>query len=109
MTRTYEHSLERAAALWRIEPEYQDVLHRKHRTSPETQKSILAALGVPVATKEALDEAVERRLSQERSRALPPVWVVTTASGPREIPLRLPPEVTRGSLSIEFFWEDGGV
>ncbi|MEK7409312.1 MAG: 4-alpha-glucanotransferase [Acidobacteriota bacterium] len=108
MTRTYEQTLERAAALWGIEPEYEDVLHWKHRTSPETQKAILAALGVPTTTKEDLDGAIERRLREERSRPLPPVWVVTSGAGPREIPLHLPAELADGSVSIEFLWEGGG-
>ncbi len=102
---SYEEALDRAAALWGILPEYEDVEGRRHSTPAQTKKAILEALRVPTSSREALDEAVRRRLREEWSRLVPPALVVLADSG--EIRVRMPAEARRGSLAVTIVREDG--
>lgn len=97
--------LNRAAELWGILPEYEDVTGRKHPTSPETQKAILGALGVPVHDPAALHRAIDERLLAEWSALLPPSIVVLAGAG--EFVLRLPEAEAEGTLSVTVQQEDG--
>ena len=105
---SYQEALERAARLWGIEPEYSDTWHRQHVTSPEIQRAILEALGVPASSLEELDQAVEERLWGEWHALLPPVLVLGENSGPREVPLHLPSSLAGSELAIEVRLEEGG-
>jgi len=104
---TYEEALQRAAALWGILPDYDDVMGEKHRTPPETQRAILAALGVPTHSLEALNQAVEQRLLTEWSRLAPPIAVAL--AGAREIPVQVPAETAQGVLLLQINQEDGWI
>ncbi|MGE5488864.1 MAG: 4-alpha-glucanotransferase [bacterium] len=106
-SRTYAEALERAAALWGIEPEYGDTWGNVHVTSPETQKGILRALGVPVQTREALDDAMERRLLRRWGRLAPPVTVLGEASFSEGFPIYVPERLEGERVSIAIEWEDG--
>ncbi|MGB9605120.1 MAG: 4-alpha-glucanotransferase, partial [Bryobacteraceae bacterium] len=100
-----EATLERAAALWGILPEYEDVLGVTHRTPVETKKAILAALGVPVHDDKALSKAIEQRLLEEWERPLPPTLVVLR--GAEEFPLCIAAGERDASLNIAIRREDG--
>lgn len=104
---TYEEALQRAAALWGILPEYEDVMGVRHRTSAETKQAILAALGAPTQSREALDQAVERRLLEEWSRPVAPIVVIT--AGTQEIPVQLPEEMAAGWIAVLIVEEHGWV
>ncbi|MGE5645497.1 MAG: 4-alpha-glucanotransferase [Acidobacteriota bacterium] len=106
-SRTYTEALERAARLWGIEPEYGDTWGKLHATTPETQKGILTALGVATDTKEALDRAVARRLSDEWDRPLPPVCVIGESRREDGFPLNVPEALAAAAARIEIRWEDG--
>ena len=98
-------TLERAADLWGILPEYEDVLGVRHPTSPETQKALLAALGVPVHDENALQRAIQARLLEQWDSLLPPVLV--TLRGASEFPIHLAAEQATGWLVIAIEREDG--
>jgi len=102
---SHEEALARAAELWGILPEYQDVLGERHPTSPETQRALLAALGVPADDREGLEQAIQRRLLEEWSRPTPPA--VVALAGARQIPVNLPAEYRQGRLSLTIRREDG--
>lgn len=93
--------LDRLAALAGIEPEYCDIWGRKHTTSSETKKAILAAMGVEVS-----DAALQNRLNAEWLRLIEPSMVVSVNAQPQCIPIRFPLEEGREkdvsvSLTIE--------
>ena len=104
---SYQEALERAARLWGLEPEYCDTWHQRHVTSPEIQRAILKALGVPAESREELDQAVEERLWDQWNSLLPPVLVLGENSGPREFPLHLPGSLADRELAIEVRLEEG--
>src|SRR5437762_13383395 len=89
---SYEEALDRAAALWGIEPEYWDIWGRRHITSPDAKKSILSALGVAADSKPGLDRAIEERLRREWARVLPPCMVISENAVPYEILIQMPVE-----------------
>ncbi|HWR50245.1 MAG TPA: 4-alpha-glucanotransferase [Bryobacteraceae bacterium] len=104
----YAQALGRAALLWGTEPEYGDTWGKVHITPDETKKGILKALGVPVETREALDRAVEERLTREWDRLTPPVAVIGASAFGRGFPVHLPEELANAALTVELKWEDGG-
>ena len=65
----YAQLLDRAARLWRIDPEYWDIWGRKHVTSDETKRAILKGLGVSADTAESLRAAIEARHRRVRPQA----------------------------------------
>jgi 4-alpha-glucanotransferase len=105
---SYEQALDRAARLWGIEPEYRDTWGHRHVATPEIEKAILTAMGVDAETAESLDRAAERRLLDEWSSILPPVFVAGQSAWGKGIPLHLPASLAGGTAAAEFRWEDGG-
>ncbi len=103
---TQEQALDRAARMWGIEPEYGDTWGRVHTTTPETKKGILKALGVPVASREELDGAIEGRLWSEWSSLLPPVAVLGETAAAFWI--NVPVELSGLTAQVEIRWEDSG-
>ncbi|MFU8816413.1 MAG: 4-alpha-glucanotransferase [Pseudomonadales bacterium] len=68
--------LGRLAALCGILPEYADIRGRRHRTSAATQRALLAAMGVDVASDSAIRAAIVEREQRGWRRLLPVVHVV---------------------------------
>ncbi|MGC9970422.1 MAG: 4-alpha-glucanotransferase [Bryobacteraceae bacterium] len=104
---TYEQALDRAARMWGIEPGYGDTWGGQHVTSPETKKAILGALGVPAATSQELDRAIEDRLWGEWNRLLPPVAVLGERE--RAFPLHVPLALAGSVADLVIHWENGEV
>lgn len=78
-----------------IEPEYRDVRGQVMRASEETQRALLAAMGVP-APDEAAAQAALQALEREAWRhALPPVLVLRDAEPAPAIALTLPAATQR--------------
>jgi 4-alpha-glucanotransferase len=102
----YAQLLDRAARLWRIDPEYWDIWGRKHVTSDETKRAILKGLGVSADTAESLRAAIEARHRREWTRLAPPCLVVTQNS-PVELPLYAPADLSRESAQVEIREEAG--
>ena len=102
---SYEKALERAATLWGVVPSFWDIFGNKHFTTPDIAKPILAAMGVPVETRETIDDAVEQRLWEEWNRIVPATLVV---SGPMSsIALNVPSELADAVVSWEIPAESG--
>ncbi|HVX67183.1 MAG TPA: 4-alpha-glucanotransferase [Bryobacteraceae bacterium] len=106
-SKTCEEALERAARLWGIEPEYTDTWGKRHVTTPEIQRAILAALGVAVSTTEELDRAVEQRLCRDWDRMLPNVLVAGESEWADGVPLAVPAELADATAVVAIRWEDG--
>ena len=104
----YTQLLDRAARLWRIDPEYWDIWGRKHITSDETKRAILQGLGVRAETIESLRAAIETRRHKEWTRLAPPCLVVTENNAV-ELPLRLPAELSRETVCAEIHEETGAI
>jgi 4-alpha-glucanotransferase len=105
--RTYEESLNRAARLWGIEPEYVDTWGNRHVATPEIQKGILTALGIDTGSRESLDGAVEERRFRQWNRVLPPVFVAGQNDWAKGFPLHVPASLAGATAALEIRWEDG--
>ncbi|MCS7315804.1 MAG: 4-alpha-glucanotransferase [Bryobacterales bacterium] len=97
--------LERAAALWGILPEYEDVRGVRHRASRRTRIAILKALGVPADDSQALGKAIENRLLEQWQKLLPETLVVL--EGSELFSLRVADHEREGKLRIVVRREDG--
>jgi len=72
-----DEALRDAAERQGIQQEFWDIFWRRHVTTPETNRAILTALGFDCSSEEALQASVERRDTDEKQRALPPVMVIS--------------------------------
>lgn len=95
--------LARAAAHFRIEPEYIDTWGRHHASSEESQRLVLAALGAPPES-DGLHSFLEDRDAAQWRTALDPTLVVREGA---IIALRIPAERSGASVKLEIQWEDG--
>ncbi|MDX2151314.1 MAG: 4-alpha-glucanotransferase [Bryobacteraceae bacterium] len=102
----YRTALDRAAEAWGVEREYWDIFGKQHTASPEVLQAILKAFGVDVSSEAALDQALEARLWDEWSRAVPQT-LVTSEDG--LLRLRLPRDHADSDVEIDIAWEEGGV
>ena len=101
----YREALNRAAAECGVEPEYIDTWGRRHEPSEDALRAILASLGVPVESAEAIERYLETRAKAEWSRALDPAIVVWDNAD--SIPLRVPQTAAGSSVKLEIEWEGG--
>ncbi|MGQ9921849.1 MAG: 4-alpha-glucanotransferase [Desulfobacca sp.] len=85
-----EALLAELAALCGIEPEYYDVAGRRHVTTPETQESLLTAMGCRCGHLEELRRELARRRPCPWSAMLEPVLALSTAQLPATWNLYLP-------------------
>lgn len=104
-----ENALDRAARHWGIESEYWDTWGHRHGTSAEIERGILAALGVEAASKESLDEAIERRAAREWERLLPPVFVAGESAWGKGFPVNVPAALADAEVALIIHWEGGGM
>ncbi len=98
-------TLQRAAALWGVLPEYEDVMGVKHAPTRRTQIAILKALGVPADDERSLRKAIEQRLLEEWEK--PVVETLVILEGAREFPLHVPAAEREGEVSVVVQCEDG--
>ncbi len=101
----YPEALQRAAALYGIEPEYTDTWGRRHTPSEDTTKRILSAIGVPAGSAEEIERFLHERETAQWSRALDPVIVVREDAA--AIALRIPAGRAGASVKLELEWEGG--
>ena len=73
---TFEQLLERAAALYGIEPGFWDIWGRYHPTTTTAKQAMLGAMGVPAETSQALESSLAAAARREWERLLPPAVVV---------------------------------
>ena len=102
----YESTLQQAAALWGIQPDYWDIFGTKHVTTPEVQRAILSSFGVSCDTREELEAAVEERLWEEWGRPAPPTLVLNADKA--VLPVSIPAAAMDARLTAELEWEEGG-
>jgi 4-alpha-glucanotransferase len=102
---TYQDALKCACALWGIQEDYWDIFGQRHIAPPDVLQAILASLGVAAESRESLNYAVEERLWEEWSCAVPPTHVVSVSDG--WMPVHVPAGDT-AELVVTFSWEDGG-
>lgn len=100
-----DETLQQAAALWGILPEYEDVLGARHAPARQTQIAILKALGVPADEQQALEKAIEERRLGQWQRLVPETLVVLEGAG--EFALQIEEREREGELSIVVRREDG--
>lgn len=101
------NSLDLLAQRCGIEETFKDALGETHSTSPDTKRSLLAAMLIDASGEEQARASIEELDRKEWSRTLPPVLVAYAESGPVCVPVTLPRErrTVRWSLKLE----DGGV
>ena len=104
---TYSEALERAAIHYGIELAYTDTWGQRHQASERTLCAILAALGVPTASAEEIEAALEKADAETWSRPVDPVVVVREDA--EAIPVRIPAARNGGSVKLEIQWEDGAI
>lgn len=102
---SYEQAAARAADLFGIERSYWDIFGKYHEASLEGISAVLASLGVGTGSKEEIDAAVESKLWEDWSRALPPTLVVSVQDG--HLSIRMPRSAA-GDVHLELRHEDGG-
>jgi (1->4)-alpha-D-glucan 1-alpha-D-glucosylmutase len=99
-------ALGRLAACAGILPEYLDVRGERHAASAETQRALLAAMGISVAT----DEAIAALAAQEArawQRRLEPVAVFAEGAPEFAVTLTLPASLARRPLRWTLTLESG--
>ncbi len=74
--------LDRLAARCGIEAEFEDGFSKTHRVSPETQRALLAAMGVQARDDEEVSTSLENITRAEWGGPLPPVRVAYADAGP---------------------------
>jgi 4-alpha-glucanotransferase len=102
----YEELLDRAAALWGIDPAYWDIWGRHHVTSAGTKQAILRAMGVDTADAESIARAIADREQKERAPLVPTCLVIGESERPHIAPLHVPAGST-GAVSVRIRREDG--
>ena len=99
-------ALDTLAARNGIEPSFLNALGEQRRTSPETQRALLAAMGVQASDESQAATALQAFERAEWARALPPVRVACSDPGPVTVDLTLPSGT--GEVSWRIFLEEGG-
>jgi 4-alpha-glucanotransferase len=100
-----EKALARLAAHFGIEPVFRDARGKDVVTTPETQKRLLAAMGVVADSERNCSMALDRERSADAQPPLPPVLVVHSADGCCCVEMALAHDARRITWRIEL--EDG--
>ena len=99
-------SLERLTELAGIETEYWDIWGNHHKLGDASQRSILAALGLPAGDGEQIAASTDRLLASTWRRWLPPV-LVAYENEAAELPLTLPADRAEWPVVLRLTTEDG--
>jgi 4-alpha-glucanotransferase len=101
-------ALTRLAELYGIEPGYTDSFGVERHTSPETQRALLHAIGIPAQTESEL--AASLRLAEARDwvHHLPPVLVLVEGQ-PVELGVAIPAELSSGRIAWSVLDESGSI
>jgi (1->4)-alpha-D-glucan 1-alpha-D-glucosylmutase len=104
-----ESNLARLAAYYGIEPGYHDVWGNRRATSEDTQRAMLAAIGIDAGTAEAVDKALEEYDRGRWSQVVPPVTVMRRAQLERGMRIHLPESALARSLAWRLAREGGEI
>ncbi|MFC7478602.1 malto-oligosyltrehalose trehalohydrolase [Dankookia sp. GCM10030260] len=99
-------ALDQLAERMGIEPEFRNARGDMVRASPETKRSLLAAMGVEAPDEEAARAALEALQEAEWTRPLPPIVVLRAGAEPLAVRLTLP--AGTGELAWRLALEEGG-
>ena len=98
--------LDALAAHFGIEDSYRDALKKLRKTSPETKRLLLAAMGVPANDDAEITATLEALQKSEWQRMLRPVYVTDVSAGPITIELNVACEEREVEWTLRL--EDGG-
>ena len=98
--------LDALAAHFGIEDSYRDALKKLRKTSPETKRLLLAAMGVPANDDAEIAATLEELERTDWQRALRPVYVTDVSAGPITIELNVAGEESEVEWTLHL--EDGG-
>ena len=93
--------IDQLAALYGVEPSYQDVWGREQRISMTTKRALLAAMGVDASSDKTLKAALAAEADRPWRQLLPPVLVTRTPVSS----LRLSVQVPQARRQSRFAWE----
>jgi 4-alpha-glucanotransferase len=100
--------LERISARVGIFPDYFDQAGTKHRTTDDTRRAILAALGHDVSSEEAAAESLAKLEAEDRRALMPPVRVIEIGNLTRErFDVHAPASRARGPWRLDIETETG--
>ncbi len=103
---TFEELLDRAAALRGIEPGFWDIFGQYHPTTTAGKQAILRAMGWTVGSIAELEQSLAAHTRREWER-LAPVTVVALEGETVELPLNLPGDSLRASVTLTVRLEGG--
>lgn len=95
-------ALQALAEAMGILPQWHDVAGKRHVTTPETQRALLAAMGVAVASEAEAAEALSVRAAEAAARHLPEEVLLTVGAE-----LHLPLAAASGSVEWRLELDDG--
>lgn len=98
--------LDRLADMAGIEPGYWDIWGKRHDASADTKRTLLAAMGLDVASDGRIAESLQAAEADAWRRALPPVLVVHEIQ-PAAVQLTLPAAPARDAVTLDIVAEDG--
>lgn len=98
--------LKQLAGLHGIEPGYHDALGNHHEVSAETEKALLAAMGVKASSDAEIQDSLADHLRHYCKRILRPVHVVRKGE-PFQVEFTLPADVARRSYRWSIQTEQG--
>ncbi|PLW82583.1 malto-oligosyltrehalose synthase [Kineobactrum sediminis] len=104
---TMHDVLERLGRRYGITSEYSDIWGQRHSTSTQTQRALLAAMGVPTATDDALVAALDALETSDLQRLLPAVRVVRDDESSFPINIGVPGKNAHHRFHWRLFYEDG--
>lgn len=99
--------LERLCALCGIALDYHDIWGQRRHASSDTQRALLAAMGIAAATDEDVLCSLQEMETREWRRLLPPVMVVRHNGGTVALPLSVPGSTARHRFEWVLTLENG--
>src|SRR5215467_4499110 len=97
--------LDQLAEMYGIESEYSDVRQKVQRTSAETKRALLKAMGVDAGGGRRIQELLKEVQRSEWMTPLQPVYVIQADAGPIEVQVAL--RSGNGEIAWRLRLEDG--
>lgn len=87
--------------------DYHDIWGQRRYVSPDTQRALLATMGIAATTDEEVERSLQQLEAREWRRLLPPVMVVHRDGDTITVPISLPTAMLRRRFDWEIVREDG--
>jgi (1->4)-alpha-D-glucan 1-alpha-D-glucosylmutase len=101
--------LAKLAALYGVEPGYEDVFRKWQETSEGAIRAVLASMGVKAASDAEVEASIAAHERESRRRVVPAVWVRRAANLREGIPIHLPDDALTHTIAWRIIEEDGDV